>query len=178
MTEPTNPEVKETKPKPVPISEAAVETHNPNETDSLIPDTSQPFVLSDGSEVYVKNLNLREFLVMMRIITRGAAVAFNGNFRLDPASDSFVSDLAMLFIFAVAEAEYETCEFLRVMVTPVVDNEENDAKLTVLMNDPALEDAMDIINYVIAKAAPNIKALGKRLATLMTLAQRVGQLPQ
>lgn len=114
---------------------------------------------------------------MMRIVTRGAAVAFNGGFAIDPGSDTFVTDMVSLFIFAVAEAEYEACEFLRVMVDPVENTEEKNQQLDILMQDPSLEDAVDIINYVIAKAAPNIKALGKRLATLMALAQRVGQLP-
>lgn len=169
---PTATKTKKTEPE---VSDSPAQEENlPTETEALLPEPSEPFTLSDGSVVLIKPLNLKEFLVMMRIITRGAAVAFNGGISINPDSPTFVQDFVSLFIFAVAEAEYEAAEFLRVMVYPSEDNDENNQKLDVLMSNPSLEDTLTIINYIIAKNAPNIKSLGKRLGTLTQLAQKVG----
>lgn len=169
----------ETPDRPFPDDEVSpVEESTPTEDEALVPDLnpSDPFKLSDGSEVRVRELKLKEFLVMMRIITRGAAMAFNGGYNIDPNSPTFVQDLAYTFIFAVAEAEHEAIEFIQVMVDPVDTSEQARANLAVLLSNPDLEDVLEIITRVIGKAAPNIKALGKRLASLMKMAQKVGQL--
>lgn len=162
------PQEEEAKPKRAEESPTA-------ESDALLPDPGSPFTLSDGTEVLIRQLNLREFLAMMRIITRGSAIAFN-SLNIDPSSETFATDIAALFVFSVAESEHETSVFLRAMVDPIENTEENNRNLDMLLVNPPIEDVIDIINYTVAKAAPNIKSLGKRLGTLWQLATRLGAL--
>lgn len=150
----------------------------------LLPDPNLPFALADGTQVVARHLRLREFLSMLKIITRGASMAL-GSVPLNVNDENFASSLVSLFIFAIPEAEDEAVDFVRKIVDPAPpqggwgrdDNARIQAEsvLDSTLANPDLEDMLSIIETVIRKEGPDLRRLGKRLQDAMTFMQRTGQ---
>lgn len=147
----------------------------PEQVDRLDPQF-QIVELSDGTKVRIQPLKLRQFLKMMRIVTRGGANVLSSvalNFTGD--AEAFATSLIAVVLFSLPEAEDETVEFLRAMVTPV--DESAKATVDALLADPELDDAVTIIEAVVRREAPDLKALGSRLGTMFQTAQKMGAAP-
>lgn len=146
----------------------------------LLPTPGAPFTLSDGTLVLANELRLKEFLALLKIVTRGAAVAL-GEVRLNTTDADFSQSLISLFIFAIPEAEEEAADFLRLMVRPVGPFASPDeeiaarAKLDGLMINPDLEDLFSIIEVVVVTEGKDLRRLGKRLTKALEFAQKTGQ---
>jgi hypothetical protein len=147
----------------------------------LLPGPGEPFALEDGTMVIANELRLKEFLQLLKIVTRGAAIAL-GEVRLNTNDADFAQSLISLFIFAIPEAEDEAADFLRMMVRPAGPfpgkDEETAAKnhLNDLMENPDLEDMFSIIEIVITNDGKDLRRLGKRLTSALAFAQKTGQI--
>ncbi len=155
----------------------------------LLPDTDR-FKLADGTHVEVEDLKLRQFLKMLRIITKSSLplILDGGLFRKDDDSDEFARQLMTILLLAIPDAEDETCEFLRSCVRPAglivrptskSDNERNaflKATLNEKLANPELEDTVSIFEVIIRREAKDIQALGKRLKAMWMIASKTGLL--
>lgn len=152
----------------------------PDDIKRLLEEPNGPFALSSGTLVVIRPLKLREFLALLRIITRGASFTM-GDLDLNfNDENSFVQTLLAMTLFAIPEAEDEVIVFVRTVIDPVGLNgdKEHDAgmlyALDVEMSNPEMEDAVDILAKVIAAEGADLHALGKRLATMWKVATKMG----
>jgi hypothetical protein len=179
--------VAETSPSP----EEAEAVTSEDEMDRLDP-IPTTYTFEDGLEVDVERLATRQFFKLLRIVTRGGVDVLQA-VRLDPTQgvDVFTENLIALIIFAVPEAEDETIEFLRSMVKPkqvaipddtppgdvgkVAKTLEAQSRraLDAEFRNPGLDDLFGLIEVVIRREAPELKALGKRLADTLKFNQTV-----
>lgn len=150
-----------------------------DETERLDP---QPLELrlASGTEFDLEPLKLRQFLRLLRIVTRGAAdvldqaeLDFN-----DP--QGFVQTFLGMVLFSIPEAEEESIDFIKSMVRPknlTGDPQKDLAKVQALVNEldnPELEDTITIIQAVIEHESEDLRSLGKRLGTMFKVAQKMG----
>lgn len=156
------------------------QTHAPDENG-----TPKKLQLKSGIEFDVEPLKLRQFLALLRIMTRGAAGIYamgagasltSGN--LD--GEAFARELLTMVVFAIPEAEDETVEFAKSIVRPakLTGNKTVDDELRQLLSaeldNPELEDLVSIIEVVVNREGNDLKALGKRLGGMMKVADKIG----
>jgi hypothetical protein len=161
-----------------------------SELDVLDPVPSQ-LKLSNGAVVEFSDLKTRQFFRLMRIVTRGAGPLLM-EAKLDPSEpgEVFVGKLVALVVFAIPEAEDEALEFIRSMVRPSgliedrrvagPDKDRNDeltSRVDRALDNPELEDLVNLVEAIVRRAAPDVQSLGKRLQKMFQLAQRTGQVP-
>lgn len=163
-----------------------------NELDALDPVPEQ-VKLASGTLVDVEALKTRQFFKLLRIITHGALPLMQdlSMFKLDPDAElgEFTGRLLAVLVMSIPDAADETIDFVRVMVRPAgliegrklnkADAERNDTLWATLDNElenPELDDLISIVEVVVKREAGDIQALGKRLASMMTLAAKTGQL--
>jgi hypothetical protein len=163
------------------------------ELDAFLP-PPETLTLSTGVMVRFEDLKSRQFFKLLRIITHGAAHLL-GNpslFVLEGDSAALAKRLFAMVMMAVPDAEDETIDFVRSMVRPegLIDrgrrgdysksdkirNEELEDALDAALDNPELEDLIDVIEGVFRREADDLAALGKRLGKMMSLAQKTGQL--
>lgn len=162
-------------PPKIPVPEA--------EIDALDPEPSDTFTLASGTEVRVVPLKARQFFRLLRIVTRGGAQVWSMfRLRADMEEGEFVSQLLAMVLFAVPEAEDETFDFIRSMLMPaqVPDDPEVARKAQVSLDaevdDLGLDDVVSIVEVVVRREGADMQALGKRLSSLLGVAQKTGQL--
>ena len=162
-----------------------------NDTD-LIESAPEPLVLSTGTEVLVERLKTRQLMRLMKILTRGAGAALTDlNFDDSTSQDDFVAQLVMTVVFSIPEAEDETIDFVRSMVSPAGlivgrglsknENEINASKFEALdadFDNPELEDLVSVIEAVARNERDHLTALGKRLAVLLKTQQKTQAVSQ
>lgn len=154
-----------------------------------VPDT---YTFADGTTVGIERLKTRQFFKLLRIITHGGMDALQ-TIRLDPnqGTEVFTENLIALLIFAVPESEDETIEFLRSMVTPqqvtIPDDvppssagkmaqrltDEAKVKVDSEFTNMGLDDLLGLVEVIIRREAPELKALGKRLADTLKFSRVV-----
>lgn len=150
-----------------------------DETERLDP---QPIELrlASGTEFDLEPLKLRQFLRLLRIVTRGAAdvldqaeLDFN-----DP--QGFVQTFLGMVLFSIPEAEEESIDFIKSMVKPKKLSGDTKTDLMRIqsladeLDNPELEDTLTIIQAVIEREAEDLRALGKRLGAMFAVAQKMG----
>lgn len=154
------------------------------EVGRILPDPNEPVTLENGSKVRINPLRLREFLAMLKIVTRGAAIAL-GQIRLDARDEDFAQSMIAMFLFAIPEAEDEAVAFIKVMVAPAEDFGDSEAEqerrvqvqdeLDTYLNSPGLDDTFTVIENIIHREGPDLRRLGKRLMSALAFAQKTGQ---
>jgi len=146
--------------------------------------------LSTGYEVGIQRLKTRQFFRLLKVLTRGVgpAVVQSGlDFSKDP--EAFGQTLLAMTLMAIPEAEQQFIDFLTSMCTPLglhegagltkAQREDNQAAVNELveeLNNPELDDLLDLAEAIVRQEAPEIQALGKRVASLLELARKTGQL--
>jgi hypothetical protein len=157
-----------------------VSTENPETDSQIILSDDIPLELASGFPIKVERLKTRATLALLRIMLRGAGdVLFSG--QLDPNDEGFQQQLVFAVLFSIPEAPDETLDFLRVMVKPgqlreagritkgdEAWNEEQWDLLRKELEDPELEDLIDIVVQIVKNEGPHIQALGKKLTALAT----------
>ncbi len=156
-----------------------------SELDRLDPEL--PVVkLESGFPVEVVRLKTRQMFRLLRILTRGAGPAIA---QLDFSGDSaeFAQKLMGILLVAIPDAEQETVGFLQAMCKPAGLVEKKAQHMTKAENDqnqslwerfndelfnPEIEDTISLLEVIIASEAPEMQALGKRLASLWKVAQK------
>lgn len=161
-------------------SESAVKAAPPrDEMDRLDP---QPIEmrLESGTEFDLEPLKLRQFLRLLRIITRGAADVLD-QARLDfDNPQEFVQTFLGMVLFSIPEAEEETIDFIKSMVRPkeLTGNADKDLirirELSAELDNPELEDTITIVQCIIEREAEDLRALGKRLGAMLKVAEKMG----
>jgi hypothetical protein len=144
--------------------------------------------LEDGTVVLLEPLKMRQFFRLMRIITHGGGPAIL-NTQLSPGDDigEFITKLVTLLLFSIPDAEQETIDFFLSVVKPIglierrplnkADRERNTALYNTLvekLDNPELEDFVTVIEAVVQREAADIQSLGKRLMSMLKVAQKVG----
>jgi hypothetical protein len=162
-----------------------------NEIDKLDP-IPETVTLKSGLQVQLESLKARQFFKLLRIVTHGALPKMgNGLLDFDDLdTDEFLGRLLSVTLLSIPDAEDETIDFIKAMIYPVGLiqrkglNKQDAERNTLLweavdleMDNPELDDIVTIIEAVVKREAADIQALGKRLASMMTLAQKTGQLP-
>ena len=150
--------------------------------------------LSTGYEVALQRLKTRQFFRLLKVLTRGlgpALIQSGLDFNDDPAG--FGQKLLAMTLMAIPEAEQQFIEFLQSMCKPVGLHEpdgraldrkeikENQALITELveeLNNPELDDLLDLAEAIVKAEAADIQSLGKRVASLLELAKKTGQLEE
>ncbi len=150
-----------------------------DETDRLDP-TPTEMKLASGTEFDLEPLKLRQFLRLLRIVTRGAAdVLDTANIDFEDPQ-SFVQTFLGMVLFSIPEAEEETIDFIKSMVKPknlTGDPNKDLIKVQELaqeLDNPDLEDTVTIVQVIVENEAEDLRALGKRLSTMFKVAQKLG----
>lgn len=161
-----------------------------SELDRLDPDPAT-VKLSTGYEVGLQRLKTRQFFRLLKVLTRGVGPAMlqSLNFSEDP--EGFGRNLLAMTLMAIPEAEQQFIEFLQSMCKPIglhepdgrqltkKEREENSDAITEMveeLNNPELDDLLDLAEAIVKAEAGDIQALGKRVASLLELARKTGQL--
>ncbi|AMM44202.1 tail assembly chaperone [Arthrobacter phage KellEzio] len=110
----------------------------------------------DGVPVEIQRLKLRGFLALMNIITTGVGREL-GNVDFSADEEELQGNLIALLIMAVPNATDETIRFVRTVTT--AKDQKQQKKLNEALEDPELDDFMDILSLVIEQEAPEFKAL-------------------
>jgi hypothetical protein len=169
----------------------APEASEKTELDALLPEPGAPFTLSNGMEIKLKPLKMREMLKLLRIITRGGTVLLP-QLRFNGVTESeFAIQFASVVAFAIPEAEDYAVDFVQWITIPADLKEGPDLsdasknfnkqqieELWKFLYEPELEDLIVIIERLVQAERGNLMSLGKRLRTMFTLAERTGQLPK
>lgn len=157
----------------LPLPERSVE-------DRLLEEPSGPLTLSTGLEVELRPLKLREFLKLLKIITRGGA-SIMGQMSLDfNDTEGFISDLLAVILFAVPEAEEEVADFIAAICKPTAltgDADKDQAVYQLALetfDNPDLADVLDIITLLVRTEGRDLQSLGKRLRAMFAVAQKMG----
>lgn len=147
--------------------------------------------LESGTRIRVLPLKTRQFFKLLRIITHGAGgMLLNLNISSNDSPEEFGAKLFALVGFAVPDAEDEAVEFIMSIVEPETlksgrnlskdekkTNEELSNALFDELYNPELGDTLSILETVVKREAEDLQALGKRLMTMFSLAQKTGQIP-
>lgn len=158
-----------------------------NKDIDILESAPEPLVLSTGTPVLVERLKTRQLMRLMKILTRGAGAALTDlNFSDSTSQEDFVAQLVMTVVFSIPEAEDETIDFVRSMVSPAgliegrnlskAENEINAGKFDALdteLVNPELEDLVSIIEKVAANEREHLTSLGNRLAVLLKTQQKI-----
>lgn len=155
---------------------------NRTELERLDP-TPTEIVLSTGHKVEVVPIRFRQFLAFLKIITTGGIHAL-GSIELnsDMSDEEFAAKMVALLVFSIPEADDEAVGFMRSIIRPVPTGDrgkdaELEQELDAVMYNPDLDDVVSIVEVMARNEASDIKALGKRLRSLMSLATKTGQVP-
>lgn len=163
-----------------------------SELDALDPIPEQ-IKLESGAVIVLESLRARQFFKLLRIVTHGAMPILQDMsvLRMDPNADAteFAQKLLSLLVLSIPDAEDETIDFIRAMCKPLgliegrklnkQDAERNSAlwsELDLQLENPELGDMVTIIEAIIRRESADIQALGKRLAAMMSMAEKTGQL--
>lgn len=166
-----------------------------SELDALdpVPDT---ITLSDGTEVKLLDLKARQFFKLLRIISHGPAMAAlsNSSNLLQGDPEAVVMRLVGFLLVSIPDAYEETLAFLQDMVQPnglkdVPDNADKSTKvaaagynkdkwtqLAKALDNPEIEDVVDLVDAIIKRESGDLVALGKKVASLFRVAEKTGQL--
>lgn len=153
-----------------------------DEVDRLLDEPGGPLTLASGTVVTLRPLKLREFLKLLKIITRGAGTLLQ-DLQLDfEDATQFTQTLLAVVLFAVPEAEDETIEFIQTIVEPTELSgdlkEQAGQRLTLMreLENPELEDMIEILTALIRAEGRDLQSLGKRLRVMFQTAQKLGAL--
>ncbi len=153
-------------------------------------DPTLPVVkLSTGYALDIQRLKTRQLFRLLKVLTHGAGPALmqsNLNFNEDSPQE-FGQKLLALVIMSIPDAENEFIEFLASMCQPhglangkkltKQQGEDNTALWTRYneeLHNPDPMDLLDVVEVIVKTEAPDLQALGKRLAALFQTFQKTG----
>lgn len=147
---------------------ASTEETKPVDVEAILPEVQELTV--GGVPVEVNRLKLRGFLALMNIITTGVGQNL-GSVDFSADQEEMAGNLMALVVMAVPNAVDETVDFVRVVVSPVAKNDKTaQRKLNEALEDPELDEFMDVLAAVIEQEAPEFQALlGKGKAHLQRI---------
>lgn len=155
-----------------------------DDVETLAPEPTQ-LELSSGTVIEIERLKTRQLFRFLKILTVGAGAAL-ADLKIDGESDpaDLAQELVALLLVSIPDAEDEAMDFVRSMVKPLglvaPERSKNDRvanvakyeELYLELDNPEIEDTIAILEKVIRTEAPNMLALGKRLAALLPSAAK------
>jgi hypothetical protein len=150
-----------------------------SELDRILP-SSGPITLKDGTRVDIADLKTRQLLALMRILTRGV-----GPFLIDQltnqkgaSAEAQVGAILGALLLAIPEAENEAILFVQTIAqvpsppapdapTSAEDIAAARAHLAAILENPEIEDTIDIIQAALEREKDDLAALGKRIMGLL-----------
>jgi ubiquinone biosynthesis protein UbiJ len=161
-----------------------------SELDRLDP-SLQIIKLSTGFSLEIQRLKTRQLFRLLKVLTHGAGPALmqsNLDFGGDPSE--FGQKLMALVVMSVPDAENEFIQFLASMCQPdglaavrrgsklnKQETEDNAAlwlQFDEELHNPDPMDLLDVVEAIVKQEAPDIQALGKRLAALFQTFSKAG----
>ncbi len=163
------------------------------ELDALDPVPEQ-VTLESGFVIELERLKARQFFKLLRIVTGSGALsqlANAGLFSMEGQTEAdFTAQFVTVVLMSIPEAEDETIDFIRAMARPSglrtgrkLNKQDEDHNLRLFLefdqelNNPELDDLISIIEAIVRREASDIQALGKRLAAMLKMAEKTGQIP-
>lgn len=158
------------------------------ETEVLLGDGRILHLPGSDVDVVLQELRTRQFFKFLKILTVGAGGVL-ADLKIGPDTDpeELTQSIVALLIVSIPEAEDEVVDFLRSMVAPVglIEPEKSKAdrtanvelyqKLYENLENPKVEDSLEILIKTVENEAPNLIELGKRVAaTLPTVLKLSG----
>jgi hypothetical protein len=141
--------------------------------------------LVSGFPVDVVRMKTRQLFRFMRILVKGGANI--PQLDLSNGAENLGAQLMGILIMAIPEAESETISFLQSMSEPhgvikkpvaqlsKAENEHNKALFDRYgdeMFNPELDDTLALLEAIVAREAPELLALGKKIQKLATVARK------
>src|SRR5215475_8840080 len=159
-----------------------------SELDRLDP---QPTVvkLQSGFELEIQRLKTRQMFRLLKVLTHGAGPLVQQQLNFGDTAEDFGRKLLALVIISVPDAENEFIEFLVSMTKPVglvegkgrklnkQEQEDNNTlwrKYEEELGNPEPMDLLDVVEVIINQEAPELQALGKRIASLAEAFRKTG----
>lgn len=159
-----------------------------SELDRLDP---QPSVvkLQSGFELEIQRLKTRQMFRLLKVLTHGAGPLVQQQLDFGDTPEAFGRKLLALVIISVPDAENEFIEFLVSMTKPVgliegkgrklnkQEQEDNNTlwrKYEEELGNPEPMDLLDVVEVIITQEAPELQALGKRIAALLETFRKSG----
>jgi hypothetical protein len=161
-----------------------------DELSAIVPESGR-VTLSTGTVVLLEPLKMRQFFRLMRIVTHGAGSALTRTtLDVNDSMERFMTQLVMLVLFSIPDAEQETIDFLTSMCKAdglienralnKADRERNDeltGRLLTELDNPDPEDFVLLLEAIVRREAADLQALGKKLIKMFRTAQKVGEAP-
>lgn len=146
------------------------------ELDALDP-AADRYTFRNGLEAEIVPLQTRQLFRLLRILTHGAGMALQRNpIDFSRPVDEFGSQLAIMVLVSIPDAEEEALQFISSLVRPAGINrgsnlskqerERNEAiwaRCRKTLDNPDPEDLVDLIQFVIDRDKDHLLDLGKRL---------------
>lgn len=153
----------------------------------LLPEPGQ-LRLESGTLIELRKLKSQEMFLLLKIVTTGLGGHLGGLAQLDSADDEdvFIKKLLAMTVLALPNAFPETAAFIRAMVAPVgligsgankadkARNRTRTEELDEQLANPSLDDLLTIVEAIVRREAPDLRALGKRLAAMVLLVRATG----
>jgi len=149
-----------------------------NDVETLAP-TPDTITLVSGFVVKVEPLRTRGMFKLLKIVTRGAGPIIMQMPMDFDNPEEFAQQMLAVVVMAVPEAEDAALEFIQAMVVPAEFIEAPKTKaqenanralfeeLVKQLDDPDMMDTISIIENIILREAGDLRALGKRLGSVM-----------
>lgn len=167
-------------PEATPADEGSVTPAPPRDETERLDLQPVEMKLQSGTEFDLEPLKLRQFLRLLRIVTRGAADVLDTTEMDFDDPTGFVKTFVGLILFSIPDAEQETIDFIQSMVRPkdLTGNPKIDLpriqELRAELDNPELEDTITIVQVIIENEAEDLRALGKRLGSMLRVAEKMG----
>lgn len=152
-----------------------------NETDALLGEPVRLTLPASGVELELERLKTRQLLKLVKILTAGGGGAIADlPFDFDSDPEELTQQIIGILLATIPEAEEEVMEFIRSMVKPIglvepersaADRSKNTELYVALykvVDNPELEDTLELFAAIVKAELPNLKALGKKIATLVS----------
>lgn len=147
-----------------------------------VDDARTVITLTNGTRVAVKPLKTREVLKLAKIVTNGGsgflpqAIQMAQNIE---DKETFIGILTGLVITTIPEAEDEVVDFIRTVVERVDEGPADETKegrtkragldleLSIHLQNPPIDDSLDIILEVLKAEKDTLQSLGKRIMQIV-----------
>lgn len=156
-------------------------TATPTDTSVIVGEPSTAVTLKSGTQVDIQEVRLLQMCALIQILTDGAEDRLM-SLEYDPereTDDEFLRKLLVTLALAVPKAGPQAAAFIRSVAEPhglrtgyltKSDKLHNDTlrnQLRTELENPRLQDTLRIMREVIRRETPNLRELGKELASML-----------
>lgn len=161
-----------------------------SEFDAMAPVPEVVKLVDANLEVKLEELRTRQFFLLLRVITTGVPISILRaeamQMRGIESPEVFAAKFGVLIFTALTEAQEEMLTFLRSMCRPIgmIKRPKDDyeqsrnaalyAEIDEALANPTLDDLLTLVDAIVKRSAPNLTALGKRLAAMWKVAEKAG----